>query len=374
MSLDPLFKRAFGDDEPTHFGSGWTSGVIAVVGGALSLFGVLCFRFPQLLTAPSLRSRYPVDQMRLLLAAVMLVTLLAGALSAWRRRRKVLTLTGLSLLGLATVLGGPWAPLPDTIETSVGLGLDWFLLNLLVLAAIFVPLERSKPQRPDQLVFRPGWTVDSVHFLVSHLLLQVVSFLVVAPATWIQHQVTPNPIAGELAALPLLLQFPLIVIVADGVQYGVHRAFHQVPFLWRFHAVHHSSQTLDWLAGFRLHLIDAVVTRALVLTPLIWLGFSQQALAAYLVFVSFHAVFIHANWGVNVSWLEPVLVTPRVHHFHHASDDEAIDKNFGVHVPWFDLLFGTRHAPKGQWPKAYGLHGSQLPESYLAQLVAPFRR
>jgi lathosterol oxidase len=277
-------------------------------------------------------------------------------------------------LAIAMVWGGPSAPLPEHVDTTMGLGLDWFVLNLLVLAALFVPLERAKPHRPAQLVFREGWTIDGVHFLVSHLLVQLVSFVALTPAALLKESMGANPLRDWLQSWPLAAQFVLIVIVADFTQYFVHRAFHQVPWLWNFHAVHHSSPALDWLAGSRLHLFDALVTRAIVLTPLVWLGFSQEALAAYLIFVSFHAVFIHANWGARLGWLEPFLVTPRIHHFHHASEAEAVDKNFAVHLPLFDRLFGTRYAPTGQWPKGYGIEGCSVPVSYWGQLLSPFRR
>jgi lathosterol oxidase len=147
-----------------------------------------------------------------------------------------------------------------------------------------------------------------------------------------------------------------------------------VPWLWRFHAVHHSSRALDWLAGSRLHLVDAVLTRALVLLPLSVLGFAEGALGAYLVFVSFHAVFIHANVRFRLSAIEPYLVTPRFHHWHHAAEAEARDRNFAVHLPWLDRLFGTVHFPGDAWPSSYGLTGEAVPGGYLGQLAYPFAR
>ena len=107
-------------------------------------------------------------------------------------------------------------------------------------------------------------------------------------------------------------------MVADLAEYVVHRTFHGVPWLWRFHAIHHSAQAMDWLAGSRLHLLDIVVTRGLSFVPLYLLGFSPPALYAYLVFVSFHAVFIHANVRFRFKPIEWLVVTPRFHHWHHA--------------------------------------------------------
>ena len=87
--------------------------------------------------------------------------------------------------------------------------------------------------------------------------------------------------------------------------YWAHRAFHRVPFLWRFHAIHHSVEQLDWLAGSRLHVVDVVLTRLAGFLPVFVIGFAPEAVYGYLMFVSFHAVYIHAN--VNHRW--PVLRT-----------------------------------------------------------------
>ena len=101
----------------------------------------------------------------------------------------------------------------------------------------------------------------------------------------------PEALQQAVRAVPLWAQFLAILLLSDLVQYWVHRAFHVVPALWRLHAVHHSSTVMDWLAGSRLHVFDVLVTRGLVLAPICLLGFATEALYAYLVFVSFHALF-----------------------------------------------------------------------------------
>jgi lathosterol oxidase len=160
--------------------------------------------------------------------------------------------------------------------------------------------------------------------------------------------------------------------VADLTQYWVHRLFHSVPVLWRVHAVHHSSEAMDWLAGSRLHVIDVLATRGLVLVPVFLLGFARPALYAYLVLVSFHAVFIHANVRWRFGWLDHVITTPRGHHWHHAV--RPIDKNFAVHLPVLDRIFGTQHLPGDAWPDRYGVGEPAVPEGWWAQLTFPFRR
>src|SRR5947207_13075499 len=141
-ALDRYFRRIFGDDEPSKLGSGWVGGVGSVLGGALGLFGVLCLHFAQLFTAPVLRSYYPVALLRGVLQTVLIASVMLGLFSVARRRRKVLGLTGIFLAVSAMALGGAAVPLPDSVETKFGLGLEWFALNLLVLALVFVPLEQ----------------------------------------------------------------------------------------------------------------------------------------------------------------------------------------------------------------------------------------
>lgn len=341
--------------------------------GGLGLLAVLVLWFPDWLTTPSFRQLYPLPIVRALIQVVIAAGFLCGCISMLLRRRKVLGLTGSACSILAALLGGGGVALPEALDSRPTLGLDWFLLNLFVLALLFVPLERLFPRLPEQDTFRVGWTTDTVHFLMSHLLVQLLSFLILLPAVTVSQFWQPSGLAAAVRALPLWTQFLGAVLIADLAQYAVHRAFHRVPLLWRFHAVHHSSRDLDWLAGSRLHVVDAVTTRALVLVPLQLAGFAEPALYAYLVFVSFHAVFIHANVRLSFAPLEALLVTPRFHHWHHAAAPEARDRNFAVHLPWLDRLFGSLHFPAGTWPDRYGIAGDPVPEGYLAQLSYPLR-
>jgi lathosterol oxidase len=208
--------------------------------------------------------------------------------------------------------------------------------------------------------------------MFNHLAVQVLTFLTLLPATSLAVLWQPTWLHAAVTAQPGWVQFLEVVFVADLVQYWIHRAYHTVPALWRIHAIHHSSETLDWLAGPRLHLIETVTMRSLVLVPIFLLGFERPALYAYLVFVSFHAEFIHSNVRWRFGWVDHLLTTPRGHHWHHAV--EPIDKNFAVHLPWLDRLFGTQHLPAERWPASYGIAGHPVPEGWLKQLVFPFRR
>jgi lathosterol oxidase len=370
--LERWLRRLFGDAEGTHFGSGWMSGTAGVFLGALALLGVMALWFPGALSSAAFRAHYPMPLLRALLEVAIGLAFLLGTVSLVLRRRKVLGLAGIGLALAATLAGGGRVPIESRFDQPLTLGLDWFLLNLFLLALVFVPLERAFARLPAQTTFRLGWTTDGVHFMVSHLAVQALTFMTLLPATALASLWQPVALQQAIQGQPLALQALEILVLADFTQYWVHRAFHRVPWLWRFHSIHHSSQVLDWLAGSRLHVVDVVVTRGLVMVPVFLLGFAQPALYAYLLFVSFHAVFIHANVGFRFGWLDRVIATPRTHHWHHAV--APIDKNFAVHLPVLDAVFGTLHLPGDEWPPAYGIAGEPIPEGWGAQLVHPFRR
>jgi sterol desaturase/sphingolipid hydroxylase (fatty acid hydroxylase superfamily) len=374
--LEQMLSRVFGDDQDRSFGSGWISGTASVFFGGLAVFGVLAFWFPGAFTTAEFRARYPIELMRALLEVVIALGFVLGALSTLLRRRKVLGLTGIALSLGALLAGGGDVPIQSDFDTRFTLGLDWFALNLLLLALVFVPLERAFARLPEQTTFRFGWTTDGAHFMVNHLAVQALTFMALLPGTTLAQLWQPQGLLTAIRGQPLWLQFIEILLVADFGQYWSHRAFHTVPVLWRLHAIHHSSRRMDWLAGSRLHAIDTVVTRSVVLAPLFLLGFAQPALYAYLVFVSFHSVFIHANVRFRFGWLDHVIATPRAHHWHHAV--APVDKNFAVHLPLLDALFGTQHLPsdaegRALWPAAYGIAGHPVPEGWWSQLRHPFQ-
>jgi sterol desaturase/sphingolipid hydroxylase (fatty acid hydroxylase superfamily) len=361
--------------ESTSFGSGWTSGVLSSTLGAVGLGAVFCFHFPWLLTVPELRELYPLPYVRALLHLVLVGSFVLGVLSVCLRQNKILGTTGIALTLVAAVLGGSQVPVDGELNDGPFLGLDWFLLNLIVYSAVFVPLERLFARQPEQPIFRRAWRTDLVYFGLSSLLIQVITLLTMKPAmVFFQWAIDPG-VQEWVRGRSAIAQFVGILVLADLTQYWVHRAFHAVPSLWRFHQIHHSAETMDWLAGSRLHLVDVAATRGLTYVPIYVLGFAEAPLFAYAVFVSIQATFIHANVRFRFGVLRWLVATPQFHHWHHGAEHEAVDKNFAVHLPVLDAIFGTFYLPKHRWPRAYGLaNGASVPGGYLRQLVRPFTR
>ena len=129
---------------------------------------------------------------------------------------------------------------------------------MLLMTLIYSPFEVLWPAYPKQSIFRNEWLLDVGYFLSTHLPIQITSFLILLPATQLTTFFGVPAVLEAMGRLPWLVQFFLAIFVADLAEYAIHRAFHTVPFLWRFHAIHHSSKALDWLAGSRSHLVDDV--------------------------------------------------------------------------------------------------------------------
>jgi sterol desaturase/sphingolipid hydroxylase (fatty acid hydroxylase superfamily) len=353
-------------------GHGLVSGVIALVLAVLCFLGVLAFHFPEYLTTPQLRKTYDVETMRQLLYWSMVLTGGIALFNIVFGRVRWLSASAFALIGLALALGGHKVPVEDFADNTPYLGLDWFILDLLGSSLIFVFVEKLFALRKDQPVFRAEWQTDFHHFLVNHM---VVGFVMLATNLlvhklfgWAAH----DGVRGWVQGLPFPVALFLIVLVADLVQYWTHRAYHEVPLLWRLHAVHHSVKSMDWMAGSRQHIVELLITRTLVLAPIFVLGFSKEVIDTYIVIVGFQAVFNHANVSVRLGPLRYLIVTPNFHHWHHSQDDEAIDKNYAAHFAFLDHLFGTAVQSDREWPQRYGVVGDYVPSGFWKQLLFPF--
>ncbi|WP_440222390.1 sterol desaturase family protein [Dokdonella sp. MW10] len=344
--------------------------------GVLALLAVACFHFPEWLTSRDIRALYSERFARGLLLAGIVAAFASGTLAVLRGRDRHIAATGVGAATLALLLGGATVEFDTLQPTPFSLGLDWFVLSVLFSAIAFVPLERTFAQRA-QRTLRPGWRTDLAYFFASHVLVQAILIAVTASTSWAaalgDHA---HVVQHGVRALPAWLQFVLAVFVADLGQALLHRAYHRVPLLWRVHAIHHSSRHLDWLAGSRMHLVEIVLTRSLVLVPLVVIGFEQAVVNAYVVLAGVQAVLAHANLGTRFGWLEHVLVLPRYHHWHHARDRAFVDAHYAIHLPVIDRLMGTFRLPRdGRWPEAYGLlDPSEVPEGIVAQHASAFRR
>src|SRR5258706_4813612 len=193
--------------EPTHFGSGWISGVLSVVCGAIGLGAVICFLNPSFFTMPELRGLYPIPYIRALLHVFLVGAFVLGVISVVLRQRKLLGLTGIAFTLIAALLGGSQVPLQGELRHGPFLGLDWFLLNLIGYSLLFIPLERLFALHPEQPIFRSSWRTDLIYFALSSLLVQVTTLLTLKPALVFFNWASSATVRHWISGLPFVLQF-----------------------------------------------------------------------------------------------------------------------------------------------------------------------
>jgi sterol desaturase/sphingolipid hydroxylase (fatty acid hydroxylase superfamily) len=360
--------------EKRPWGSGWFSGMLGFLGGVAGLGIVLCMMFPELLTVPEMRTLYASLHMRVVLHAVLIVAYISSVISLALRDSKILGTLGVGMTLLASILGNSLTPIHLPAGTKAYFGLDFFLLNVVFTGILFVPLERLRPLRKEQTLFRTEWREDLFYYFVSSMMVQIFTFLSLSPSQFIVSHTAWTNFRSAVASQPWPLQLFEIMLLTDFVQYWCHRTFHRVPWLWKFHSVHHSAQSMDWMAGARMHVMEILILRGLTVIPMRVMGFEASAVYAYLLIVYFYSTFIHANINFSPKWLEKFMVTPRFHHWHHGIEREAIDVNFAIHFPWLDRLFGTAYMPGDQWPSGYGIKDHPVPRGYWSQFLYPFRK
>lgn len=257
------------------------------------------------------------------------------------------------------------------------------IVALCVLAVIFRLLERRFAARPERARSLREARLDIAYWFFTPYVTGTVTRLALALvllAVALSQGRNLQALIAEASTRetwvrtwPWWVQFPVVLLLADLLAYGAHRAFHG-RWLWRFHAIHHSSRRLDWLASARLHPLNDAAARVVQVLPLYFLGFSGTVLAGFVPLFTLYAIFLHANvrWGFGP--LRYVIASPRFHRWHHTSEEEGLDTNFAGLFPFIDLAFGTFFMPADRQPTRFGLLHDDVPETLVGQLVYPFRR
>lgn len=262
--------------------------------------------------------------------------------------------------------------MPPTFESLIA--------GFLLLLVVFRVIEwwRAPPLRLP--IRRRGFFTDLAYWLVTPWVSGVAAKVAVAvslvPFVLVIHGRMDHETImrgfGPAARLPLGVQLVAILVLGDFIGYWTHRAFHGAR-LWPYHAVHHSSQDLDWLSSVRLHPLNEIGARVVATLPLVLTGLAPAAVAGALPIITLFGVLLHANVDWDWGPLRGVIASPRFHRWHHALDADAEGRNFAGLLPLWDILFGTYYMPRERIPRAFGI-AEPMPTSILGQLMYPFRR
>jgi sterol desaturase/sphingolipid hydroxylase (fatty acid hydroxylase superfamily) len=153
---------------------------------------------------------------------------------------------------------------------------------------------------------------------------------------------------------------------------------HRVPSLWRFHAIHHSAEDMDFLVNTRTHPVDSFFGRFCGLAPMYLLGLAQpmgnrmdMVPVLFALIGGLWGFFVHANVSWRFGWLEYLVATPAFHHWHHSNDGvQYRGKNYASMLPWLDKVFGSFYLPRAL-PATYGIDEAMAPD-LAGQLLHPW--
>jgi len=273
---------------------------------------------------------------------------------------------------LVASIGGAMALLGTGIGAATAAGI--------CIAASYVPiaiLERLVPYDPEWSHSKGDLGLDVAWFTTNSVLNRLLEppalAAAVAGGAWLSARAG---LALWPTAWPLLAQLALGLVVAEWVEYWVHRFMHESAFLWRFHALHHSAPRLYWLNAVRFHPVDTLALGIGKLLPLALLGAPASVFALVNVFSAVHGSVKHANIPARIGPLNWVFSMAELHRWHHSPLIEEANHNYGGNLILWDVVFRTRYLPADRIPPSNVGLGEmpgypRFPMDYLGQLLAP---
>jgi sterol desaturase/sphingolipid hydroxylase (fatty acid hydroxylase superfamily) len=250
-----------------------------------------------------------------------------------------------------------------------------------LLLVLFGTLSYLTPCNPQQRWNPKGVAVDALYYFIAPLFTRIVqSFYIIAGASLIFYGESEADVMhyikhgfGPLGALPLWAQAAIAFILSDIILYWTHRWFHTSK-MWPFHAIHHSSEQLDWYSTYRFHPINVWLSFSLVNAVMVFLGLSIESILIMGVFNTLYSGMVHANLNWTFGKFKYIFASPVFHRWHHTTQAEGLDKNFAPTFPLLDVMFGTFYMPEGRLPEKYGITDGNVPDSFLGQLMWPFKQ
>jgi sterol desaturase/sphingolipid hydroxylase (fatty acid hydroxylase superfamily) len=263
-----------------------------------------------------------------------------------------------------------------TYASSLAIDLFRLTLWLALLSGILIPLERIfSLQR--QTIFRRQFAVDLGYYFLNGIVPKLLLVFPAALLAWAIRHVMPAAVLSVAGHLPLWARLTAAMFVGEAGYYWGHRWTHEIPFLWRFHRVHHAAEEMDWLVNTHAHPLDIVFSRLCSFVPMFALGLAQPLAGRsldvvpllFLLIGTMWGFLVHANLRWRFGWLREILATPEFHHWHHTKDGHH-NANYASMLPVMDRIFGSWYLPK-EWPTSYGI-GEPMNSTLLGQLASPF--
>ena len=253
---------------------------------------------------------------------------------------------------------------------------------LIGLSLLVWSLEVLIPWRKEQGAFRKGFGLDTFYILFNFFLFSLIGYNALSNVgvelfnDFLGLFGIKNLVAINLQNLSVGMQLLIMFVVADFIQWNVHRQLHRIPWLWEFHKIHHSVKEMGFAAQFRFHFMETIIYKSVQYIPLAMIGFGIQEFFVVYMFSVFVGHLNHANVGWNYGLLGYVLNNPKMHIWHHSKElpeSHPYGMNFGLSLSIWDYLFGTAYIPKNGKNIELGFEGDEdFPEDFGSQVLFPF--
>jgi sterol desaturase/sphingolipid hydroxylase (fatty acid hydroxylase superfamily) len=243
-------------------------------------------------------------------------------------------------------------------------------------------LEIMFPWRKDQAIIRKDFWLDGFYMFFNFFLFSLIGFNAVSMVgvelfnNFIGLFGIKNLVAINVQSLPTWLQFTIMFVIADFIQWNIHRLLHRVPWLWEFHKVHHSVEEMGFAAHLRFHWMESIVYKTIQYIPLAMIGFGIES------FFIIHIISVaighlnHANLNLTYGPLKYILNNPVMHLWHHAKELPfgTYGVNYGLSLSLWDYIFGTAYIPTNDGKTTLGFEGIEsFPHEFMEQVKYPFK-
>jgi sterol desaturase/sphingolipid hydroxylase (fatty acid hydroxylase superfamily) len=256
----------------------------------------------------------------------------------------------------------------------------WLIgLSLLVWA-----VEILVPWRRNQKIFRKDFWLDSFYILFNFFLFSLIGYNAISNVgvelfnDFLGLFGITNLVAIEVQAFPVWAQLAIMLVIADFIQWNVHRQLHRQPWLWEFHKVHHSVKEMGFAAQFRFHFMETIIYKTVQYVPLAMIGFGIQEFIIVHMFAVLVGHLNHANVGWGYGIFGYIFNNPKMHIWHHSKalpEEHPQGMNYGITLSVWDYLFGTAYVPHDGKDIELGFDGDEnFPETFTGQVVFPFRK
>ena len=259
-----------------------------------------------------------------------------------------------------------------------------YFYMLLVLSLLIWSIEIIFPWRKKQKIFRKDFWLDAFYMFFNFFLFSLVAFNAlsnVAVTAFDQLLALfgiSNMVAININKTALWVQFLIIFVVADIIQWAVHVMLHRVKWMWQFHKVHHSVVEMGFAAHLRFHWMETIIYKSILYIPLTMIGFGIDDFFVLHAFTVLIGHLNHANLNISYGPLKYIFNNPAMHIWHHAKQfpkSHPYGMNFGISLSIWDYIFKTVHIPHSGRDIELGFDDvDKYPEGFVGQVIEPFKK